>query len=113
MTDRLLTFKSGKKALNEQIALDIDPGYAHCFAGIRYYNAAGDVIAPASGNVRIQIKKLTSQAYIDAHNATIQATAPGSEAEWGNNVVTVQATPSSLAGAGLTHYELVVVQNLS
>lgn len=106
-------FTSEKKAINNTIELKISPEYAHCFAGIRYFNSSDVQIVPASGSVKLQAKHLTNSQYDDPINPVLDAATPGVESEWGGNVTSVLATPNSLAGIDLTSYQVVVVQNLS
>lgn len=105
-------FSSSITPLTDTIELNIAPDLAHCFAGIRYLDSNGDYITPTGGSVQIQAKHLTNNMYENAVNADLLATEP-QEAEWSGNVTSVKATPSSLAGADLVSYQLVVVQNVS
>ncbi|QCQ57717.1 tail protein [Vibrio phage Athena] len=106
-------FTSDKKGIGEIIELPISPEYAHCFAGVRYFDSNDDQIVPTSGSVNIKARHLTNNNYDDVVNADLDASEAGAEAEWGGNVTSVKATPSSLAGTDLATYQVVVVQNLS
>ncbi|AFB83931.1 hypothetical protein VPT02_069 [Vibrio phage VPT02] len=106
-------FSSDKKGIGEIIELPISPEYAHCFAGVRYFDSNDAQIIPSAGSVNIMAKHLTNNNYDEVVNADLDATEAGAEAEWGGNVTAVKVTPSSLAGTDLATYQLVVVQNLS
>ncbi len=104
-------FSSDRTALTETIVLMVNPAYSHCFAGIRYYNSAGEQITPTAGTVVINARHVTNNYFDSVTNGTLNATAPGSEAEWGGNVSEARAVPAGLAGTDLATYQLVVVQN--
>lgn len=106
-------FTSDKKDIGDIITLPISPEYAHCFAGIRYFNSNDVQIKPTAGTVTITARHLTNNNYDEVVNASLDATEAGAESEWGGNVTEVKATPASLAGTDLATYQLVVVQNLS
>ncbi len=106
-------FTSEKKAIGQIIELPISPEYAHCFAGIRYFNSNDAQVIPSAGSITITAKHLTNNNYAEVFNATLDATEAGAESEWGGNVTSAKATPSNLAGTDLATYQLVVVQNLS
>lgn len=106
-------FTSEQKGIGENIELSISPEYAHCFAGLRYFDSNNAQIIPSAGKVNIKARHLTNNNYDDVVNAELEATEAGAESEWGGNVTSVKATPSSLAGTDLATYQLVVVQNLS
>lgn len=106
-------FTSDKKPITDTIELAISPEYAHCFAGIRYFDSSDNQIIPTAGTVTIEAKHLTNNNYDEVVNAALDATEAGAEAEWGGNVTYTKATPSGLAGTNLVKYQLVVVQNLS
>lgn len=106
-------FSSDKKQITSSIELKISPEYSHCFAGLRYYDSKGDQVVPTAGEVRIQAKHLTNNKYADVYNPILDASEAGDESDWVGNVTFVKAIPSSLAGADLDTYQIVVVQNLS
>lgn len=106
-------FTSDKKGIGEVIDLPISPEYAHCFAGIRYFNSNDVQILPSAGTVTITARHLTNNNFDEVVNAQLDAASAGAESEWGGNVTEVRATAANLAGVDLATYQLVVVQNLS
>lgn len=106
-------FTSEKISIAQEILMDIAPDYAHCFAGIRYYDAGGTQVAPTNGVTELQAKHLTNNNFDTVINSVLQATNPGSESEWGGNVTQVKATAKNITGTNVATYQLVVVQNLS
>lgn len=104
-------FESDRTAITETIVLTLSPARAHSFAGIRYFNASGTQVTPTAGTVLIEARHVTNNMYSTVVRGTLDATRTGVEAEWGGNASSARATPTGIAGNGVTTYQLVVVQN--
>jgi len=107
--DRRL-YESEVASLATVIEGDIDPSLIKVSIGCLYLDSGGDLVIPTAGTVTIMVKTENTRQWEEIPNNVIDSTVP-TTLPVGANIISVQATPSALAGGSIATYQLCVTAN--